>query len=107
MKCVFMAHGWAGSPEGGWLEWLKIELEKRGFEVTASQMPNVETPKIGEWVPFLSGLVRGAASGRLFCRAQHRLPNDNPLSRIHRSQKSGRCRFCCRLVHAQGTGRSR
>jgi uncharacterized protein len=57
MKRVFIIHGWAGSPEGGWLNWLKIELEKRGFEVTAPQMPNAETPKIEEWVPFLSGLV--------------------------------------------------
>jgi hypothetical protein len=57
MKRVFIIHGWGGSPEGGWFDWLKKELKKRNFEVIVPQMPNAETPKIGEWVPFLSEIV--------------------------------------------------
>lgn len=56
-KRVFIIHGWGGSPEGACLPWLKVELEKRGFEVCAPQMPNTEIPVIGEWVSHLSELV--------------------------------------------------
>lgn len=57
MKRVFIVHGWGGNPEEGWLPWLKKELESRNFQVIVPQMPNTETPRIDEWVPFLSELV--------------------------------------------------
>src|SRR3989338_8699388 len=57
MKRVFIIHGWNGSPEGCWIPWLKQELEKRGFEVTAPEMPKPSEPKIETWVPFLSKIV--------------------------------------------------
>lgn len=57
MKRIFIIHGWDGSPEEGWLKWLRLELEKRNIEVIAPQMPNTETPEIGEWVSYLSELV--------------------------------------------------
>lgn len=66
MQRVFIIHGWGGSPEGGWLDWLKVELKKRNFAVIAPQMPNAETPKIEEWVPFLSGLVGDPQAGDFF-----------------------------------------
>jgi predicted alpha/beta hydrolase family esterase len=65
-KRVFLIHGWAGSPKGGWFDWLKIELEKKGFTVIAPQMPNAETPKIGEWVPFLSEVIKEPQEGDFF-----------------------------------------
>jgi|SRR3989338_1141079 len=57
MKRVFIIHGWNGSPEGCWIPWLKRELEKRGFEVTAPEMPNPSEPRIETWVSFLSRIV--------------------------------------------------
>ena len=57
MKRVFIIHGWSGSPEGCWITWLKRELEKREFEVTAPKMPNPSEPRIETWVSFLSRIV--------------------------------------------------
>jgi uncharacterized protein len=65
-KRVFIIHGWAGTPEGGWLGWLKVELSQKGYEVIAPQMPNAETPKIDEWIPFLSELVGEPQKGDFF-----------------------------------------
>jgi predicted alpha/beta hydrolase family esterase len=56
-KRVFLIHGWGGSPDSGWKPWLKKELEKMGFEVIVPFMPNTNFPKLGEWLPYLSGLV--------------------------------------------------
>jgi hypothetical protein len=57
MKRAFLVHGWGGSPGEGWFLWLKEELENKGFEVNALEMPNTENPKIDEWVPFLKKQV--------------------------------------------------
>lgn len=56
-KRVFIIHGWAGTPEGGWFTWLREKLMQNNYKVIAPQMPNAETPKIEAWVPFLSELV--------------------------------------------------
>jgi len=56
-KRVFIIHGWDGYPEEGWFPWLKIELEKLGFEVTIPAMPDSAKPAIEVWVSFLSKLV--------------------------------------------------
>ena len=52
-----MIHGWGGEPNVGWMLWLRKELEKKGFEVIAPQMPNTDYPKIDEWVGFLKQKV--------------------------------------------------
>jgi len=56
-KRVFIIHGWEGRPDEGWLPWLKNKLEEQGIEVHMPQMPNTETPKIDEWIPFIKNLV--------------------------------------------------
>lgn len=58
MRRVFLVHGWDGSPDGGWRPWLKKELEKRGFEVTALAMPNPTKPEKKPWVSHLSNKVQ-------------------------------------------------
>ena len=65
MKRVFIIHGWSGSPEGGWLGWLKGALEAEGFKAIAPQMPGADEPKIETWIPFLAELV-GAPDGDTF-----------------------------------------
>jgi len=53
-KRAFLIHGWEGYPEEGWFPWLSEELSKKGFKVEVLPMPNSQSPKIEEWVPFLA-----------------------------------------------------
>lgn len=53
-KRVFLIHGWEGYPKEGWFPWLSAELSKKGFKVQVLPMPNSQSPKIEEWVPFLA-----------------------------------------------------
>ena len=57
MKRVIIIHGWGGSPDTNWLPWLKTELEKRGYEVSAPSMPDTDAPAIGPWVKHLAEVV--------------------------------------------------
>jgi predicted alpha/beta hydrolase family esterase len=54
---VFILHGYQGYPEEGWFPWLKLELEKAGYEVALPRMPNPDHPVIAEWIEFIAGLV--------------------------------------------------
>ena len=54
---VFIVHGWGGSPRSDFNPWLKKELEAKGFEVIAPEMPNPEEPKIETWVFYLTQKV--------------------------------------------------
>lgn len=57
MKRIFLIHGWGGSPEKGWIPWLKRELEVKGFEVFALAMPDAEHPKMDAWLKQLRAAV--------------------------------------------------
>ncbi len=57
-KRVFIIHGWEGHPKEKGLVWIKKELEKKGFEVHFPKMPNTDEPRIEEWVPYLSKIVK-------------------------------------------------
>lgn len=57
MKKVVLVHGWGSSPDGEWLPWLRDELENRGFEVLAPEMPGTDDPKIKDWVEHLKNVV--------------------------------------------------
>jgi hypothetical protein len=54
---AFIIHGYLGYPQEAWLPWLKLELEKRGYEVSLPAMPNAERPTVPEWVAFIKKLV--------------------------------------------------
>ncbi len=58
MKKVYIIHGWDGHPQDAWIPWLKKELETKGFEVTAPQMPHTEMPNILEWANKLKEIVK-------------------------------------------------
>ncbi len=53
MKKVYLIHGWGGTGSGGWFDWLKKELPKKGFEVESFDMPNTRNPKIEDWTKYL------------------------------------------------------
>jgi len=57
MKRVIIVHGWGGSPNQDWLQWLKSELESREFKVEVPEMPDTMKPKIEVWVSKLSEVV--------------------------------------------------
>jgi uncharacterized protein len=57
MKKIYLIHGWGGTGSGGWFDWLKLELSKKGFKVESFDMPNTEEPKIEEWVGYLQNNI--------------------------------------------------
>ncbi len=57
IKRAFIIHGWGGSPEHDWLQWLKEKLEQKGFEVHVPAMPNTFFPKINAWTSKLKEVV--------------------------------------------------
>lgn len=64
-KRLIIVHGWKGSPEGGWLPWLKAEMEKADWQVQVPAMPNAAEPKLVEWLPFLKQIA-GQVDGNTF-----------------------------------------
>ena len=56
-KRVFIVHRWGGSPDEPLYKWLKLELEKSGFEVVVPKMPNLEEPEIEAWVSKLKEII--------------------------------------------------
>jgi len=58
MKKAYIIHGWGGNSEEGWLPWLKKELEAKGFEALAFDMPDTENPKIETWVKYLEDNIQ-------------------------------------------------
>ena len=54
---VIIAHGWRDSPANAWIDWLRVELEARGFEVTVPVLPNPTLPRLGKWLATLINAV--------------------------------------------------
>lgn len=54
MKRAIIVHRWEGSPDEGWIPWLKDELEADGFKVIVPVMPNPNAPEIEAWVSHLA-----------------------------------------------------
>jgi leucyl-tRNA synthetase/predicted alpha/beta hydrolase family esterase len=47
---VLLLHGFEGSPKGNWMPWMKAELEARGFEVFAPELPHPDHPDMDAWL---------------------------------------------------------
>lgn len=56
-KRVIIIHGHGAGPESNWFPWLKVELEKRGFEIFVPQMPHPLFPKLDPWLLKLKEMV--------------------------------------------------
>jgi len=86
MKRAFIVHRWEGSPDEGWIPWLKRELEADGFDVFVPAMPDPDKPVIDTWVSHLAKEVGTVDSDTFFVghsigcqtimRFVERLPND-------------------------------
>ncbi len=57
MKTAIIVHGWEGSSTSDWMPWAKDALEQMGVKVIVPDMPNPETPMIGEWVEHLASVA--------------------------------------------------
>ena len=55
-----MIHGWGGSGQGGWFDWLRQELKNRGWKVENPNMPNTDEPEIDFWVNKLKEIAGDA-----------------------------------------------
>lgn len=53
MKNAIILHGTLGSPEGNWFQWLKRELEVKGYQVWLPSLPRAEQPSLMEWVDYV------------------------------------------------------
>jgi predicted alpha/beta hydrolase family esterase len=50
MKNAFIIHGAWGTPEENWFPWLKIELEKIGYQVIIPQFPTPSGQNLESWL---------------------------------------------------------
>ena len=66
MKRVIIVHRWSGGSHDDWRPWLKVELEKKGYEVLMPDMPDTHVPVIVKWVNHLRGVVGTADKDTYF-----------------------------------------
>lgn len=96
MKKVYLIHGWGGSSEEVWFDWLKQELPKKGFEVEAFDMPNTNSPKIEEWVKYLEKNIADEDIGERTFFVGHSIGCQTImrfLEKLHKHKKVGGCVF--------------
>lgn len=54
---AYIVHGWDGNPDEPVLRWLRLELQKLGWEVVAPAMPNPGIPTIESWIQKLKEVI--------------------------------------------------
>jgi len=50
---AILFHGTGSSPNDFWLPWLTRELQQRGIEVWAPQLPQADKPDLSVWTPWV------------------------------------------------------
>lgn len=53
MKNVIILHAMEDGPENHWYPWLKMELEKNGYDVWVPQLPDTANPQLEKWLPVI------------------------------------------------------
>ncbi|HAM96497.1 MAG: Alpha/beta fold family hydrolase [candidate division WS6 bacterium GW2011_WS6_36_26] len=53
MKNAIILHAMGNTPNDFWYPWLKSNLEQRGYDVWAPQLPDTNNPQISNWVPYI------------------------------------------------------
>ena len=56
-KKAYIIHGWECSSQGGFLPWLKTELENKGYQVSVPDMPDTNTSQISAWLGKMQELI--------------------------------------------------
>lgn len=57
MKQAIVIHGAYGYPNENWFPWLKVELEKLGFETAVPKFPTPNGQEPGTWLSVLDGAM--------------------------------------------------
>ena len=53
MKNAIIIHGTGGSPTGNWFQWLKKELQFKGYKVWVPKLPNPGKPRVSKNVAYI------------------------------------------------------
>ena len=53
MKNAIILHGTLGSPKGNWFQWLKSELQTKGYKVWVPKLPTPAKPRISRNVKYI------------------------------------------------------
>jgi predicted alpha/beta hydrolase family esterase len=53
MKNVLILHGTLGSPKGNWFQWLKKELQNKGYKVWVPKLPTPYKPRVSRNVKYI------------------------------------------------------
>lgn len=107
-KKVYLVHGWGGLGEGGWFDWLKVELPKRGFEVESFNMPNTEKPKIEDWVGHLQEKIDLDEIDECTYFIGHSIGCQTILrfiEKLHKHKRIGGCAFVAGWFDLKGLGK--
>ncbi len=96
MKRAYIIHGWGGSSKEPLLEWIKEELQKKGYSVKILDMPHTDAPKIEEWVEYLKKEISSEEIDEdsifighsIGCQTIMRF-----LEKLHKHKKVGKCIF--------------
>jgi hypothetical protein len=92
MKKVYIVHGWDFNSKMHWYPWLEAELKKKGFKVTAFDMPNTENPKIEEWVGYLEKKIKDVDEETYF--VGHSIGSQTIMRFLEKLHKHKRIKGC-------------
>src|SRR3972149_5774879 len=53
MKNALILHGTMGSPRGNWFQWLRKELQMKGWKVWVPMLPKPEKPRVSRNVKYI------------------------------------------------------
>lgn len=92
MKNALILHGAGNNSQGNWFPWLKIELEKIGYEVWAPDLPNSDEPVLIGWLDKIfsnkqwsfnneSVIVGHSAGATLILRILEKLPENKQINK--------------------------
>ncbi len=62
---VFIVHGYEGSPNGNWFDWLSAKIREHGAEASALHLPNPQQPAAPAWQLTLDQYI-GAPDEHIF-----------------------------------------
>ena len=63
---VILIHGYRATPRLHWFPWAIREFKKRGYDVSAPQMPNPSKPSAKSWVKKIESVVKGKVGPVVF-----------------------------------------
>lgn len=93
MKNALILHGTKGNSSSNWFQWLKTELDQKGYQVWLPDLPNANGPSLQKYVKFIfsnkdwqfnsESIIVGHSSGAITILAiLSELPEDVVLDKV-------------------------